>query len=94
MVAVIVFFIISLFVSGIFARALVNLVVILAFFLFVCGFSTACFFVKRIRRRPVRILVFVILFMTIFITSYLFMFVGFIDAFLNIRRIGQGPKPE
>ena len=93
-VAVIVFFIISLFASGIFARALVNLVVILAFFLFVCGFSTACFFVKRIRSKPVRILVFVILFMTIFITSYLFMFVGFIDAFLNIRRIGQGPKPE
>lgn len=93
-IAIIVFFVISLFVSGIFARALVNLVVILAFFLFVCGFSTACFFVKRIRSKPLRIVTFVILFMTIFATSYLFMFVGFMDGFINIRRIGQGPKPE
>ena len=85
--AVVIFFVVSLFVSGVFAKALVNIVVILAFFLFVCGFSVICFFVKRIQNKPLRVAAFVVLFLTLFVTSYLFLFVGFVDAFLNIRRL-------
>lgn len=92
--AVVIFFVGSLFASGVFAKALVNIVVILAFFLFVCGFSVICFFVKRIQNKPLRVVAFIILFLTLFVTSYLFLFVGFVDAFLNIRKLSKKQGSE
>lgn len=87
--AVAVLFMASMFTGGIFGAAMIGCVLVLMFFMFVCGFSAVCFFVKRISNRLLRTAVFVLLFAVSFMTFYVFLFIGFADAFLNIRNIGS-----
>lgn len=82
----------SLITGGVVARTLVNVVIILSLFMFVCGVSVMYFVAKRIRRAPVRLIIYIILATMLLLASTVFMFIGFIDAFINIRRIA--PKSE
>ena len=93
-IAAVVFFIVKLFVSGIVASAVANIVIILVFFLFVCGFSVACFWVKRVQQKPFRVVLYILLFFTMPVTANFLVFLGLVDAFFNLRRLGTGQSPE
>ena len=80
-------FIASMFTDGIVADALVNIVVILMFFIFTCGVSSMAFTIKRIKNKLGKILAYIILAVITLTGSSLFVFIGLIDAFVNIRKI-------
>ena len=87
--AFVIFFIASLFTDGVISSTLVNIVMILGFFLFVCGASAITFFAKRVKNRVARIFVYVLIAFSMAFTSTMFMFVGFIDTFSNSRRANK-----
>lgn len=93
-IAAVVFFLVKLFVSGIVASAVANIVIILMFFLLVCGFSVVCYWVKRVQLKPFRIALYILLFFTLPVTANFFVFLGLTDAFFNLRRLGPGQSPE
>jgi len=90
--AVVICFIVSMFADGIIAGALVNIIVILVFFIFACGVSSIAFTIKRIKNRVGKALAYIVLVIATFTGSSVFVFIGLIDAFINIRKIGKNPS--
>ena len=85
--AIAVFFMASMVLDGIVAKTLVNIVVILMFFMFVCGLSSMVFVIKRVRSRIGKICAYILLIVSAFTTSSMFIFIALIDAFADFRRL-------
>ncbi len=89
MTAFTLFFILSMFTDGALKTALVNIVVILMSYTLVCGLSVAVFFAKKVKNVTARIFVYILLFATVFAASSIYLFIGVLDAFINIRAISK-----
>lgn len=92
LLAIVVSFLLSFVTSGLVLKALVNVIVILTAFMLVCGVSVISFFARKISKKPIRILVYILMFISIFVFSSMYLFIGFIDAFMNMRGLVNPKK--
>ena len=82
-------FAISMFTDGIVAQTLLNIIVIIMVFMFVCGVSSMAYIIRRIKNRVGKVIMYIILAVVALTSSSIFIFIGLIDAFANIRKIGK-----
>ncbi len=91
-----VLFLVALFVGaqagGLIGRVLLNIAVIIAVFMLVCGFALAYFFILHLRARLLRALLCAVSIVLMPILIYLYIPVGLIDAFADIRRVFIGVR--
>lgn len=80
-------FIMSMFAGEMVSKALMNVVIVIGFFMFVCGISVVYFFAERLPALTARVIVYILLYTAAFAASSLFMFIGIIDVFINVRRL-------
>ena len=80
--------------EGLILKTLINMLVVLTGFLFVCGISTISFFARKIKNKAVRIIVYILMIFGFIAVSSLYLFVGVIDAFINIRGLKEPGKQE
>ncbi len=91
LLATVISFVLSFMTDGLILKALVNIIIVLTAFMLICGISTISFFARKIKRKAIRIPVYILMFLSIFVTSSMYLFVGFMDAFMNIRGLVE-PK--
>lgn len=82
----------SIFTKGIVAKTFVNTVIILSFFMFVCGVSTASFLIKRKCKKTLKTILYVVSAVMMVFAPTIFMLMGFADSFINIRGITPPKK--
>lgn len=77
------------FVGGIVGVVLVNIMIVVAVLMMVSGLSLAVYYIRLIRSRAAQIALTVLAFVLFLPMCYTFLFVGFLDAFFNLRRFGK-----
>lgn len=80
----------SLFTDGLAGQVIINVVVVTASLMMICGFAFACFAISNLRMRFLRMFLYAVAFVLLPALAYLYMLLGFIDAFVDLRRAFKG----
>lgn len=87
LISLAVFFLLALMTDGLIAKAAVNALIVLMFFLFVCGVSTARYFVGESKKKVLRAPLYILIILTMPVFSSMYILLGFIDALADTRSL-------
>lgn len=85
---VVAFFVQSYVVQAVF----VDVFLIVSLLLMVCGISVICSFIGRLRSPVARGVLYAVAVLLLPLVFYTYLFIGFLDAFFNMRRLGRSSR--